>query len=821
VANKIGGTGAANVDYTPWLNVGTDTDLGTPGFQGDFSVLNVDDDSPQSGAVGRITEAYNDLTLAGKINVLGGTYTENVDPTAGPDKDVTLSPGASSAQVIINGNLTMDAGDTLAIEVAGTNSLTQYDNLVVNGIVTLGGATLTLTDLGIVDPPFGTVLTIIKNDDTGAADPVIGTFAGLPAGSIVMIGTKNYTLFYGGDDGNDVILVRGTINDGLAPITYAEDTAWNALPLGMTIDGDLFTPGTQTAMLGFTAFGTATNPPAGTAAIQKAVNAATAGGTVIVNDGAYAENTVIPKDLTLEGRPPNGLSNATIAPVGGIGLSVMNASMVTIRDINVAVDGGETALVVDMPGAGSTLVLDNFKSSGSGSGGTIGNAGGGPDTVNVLTSDNAGTPDTINVSGSILSTNLMLQVTHQNVGTLNIQARDGNDTINASPATNAQGTLININGGLPNGVGLPNGNTAGDTLNLDMTVAGTSSAVIVATIPGIATSGTTKTLTFTQIETIHLTDDSLLTNVEMGDLYIRGSTAVDIVQFSGQGDPNLSRTRVNNTMGYYTVTRRAVVYGRDGNDIITQGNFNHEAEFYGEGGDDQLTGFNLADLLVGGLGNDRINPGQGNNVVWGDDLDDQDGSTGGVDTISTLDGNDIIYGGAGNDPINAGGGDDYVYGGRGNDNLTGGNGNDRLYGGLGNDILSGDAGNDLLSGGDDNDTLYGKTGNDVLIGGNGADWLTGDDGNDLLFDGRVTYSLPASGSEDSHTAGDASDTAMLKLLQDWSTSGILTGSLTLNQDGVNDQLRGGLNNDKFYAEKTAEIYDFVLGQDTKVVNPGP
>src|SRR5207237_8824313 len=34
------------VDFTPWLNSGVDTDLGTPGFQGSFSSLDVSPLSP-------------------------------------------------------------------------------------------------------------------------------------------------------------------------------------------------------------------------------------------------------------------------------------------------------------------------------------------------------------------------------------------------------------------------------------------------------------------------------------------------------------------------------------------------------------------------------------------------------------------------------------------------------------------------------------------------------------------------------------------------------------------------------------------------------
>ncbi|MFD1808196.1 calcium-binding protein [Gemmobacter lanyuensis] len=71
---------------------------------------------------------------------------------------------------------------------------------------------------------------------------------------------------------------------------------------------------------------------------------------------------------------------------------------------------------------------------------------------------------------------------------------------------------------------------------------------------------------------------------------------------------------------------------------------------------------------------------------------------------------------AGNDDINGGSGNDVLFGGAGRDTVDGNAGADRLLG---------DAGNDVLNGGLGADTLVGGIGNDRLNGGAGADQLTG------------------------------------------------------------------------------------------------
>jgi Ca2+-binding RTX toxin-like protein len=77
--------------------------------------------------------------------------------------------------------------------------------------------------------------------------------------------------------------------------------------------------------------------------------------------------------------------------------------------------------------------------------------------------------------------------------------------------------------------------------------------------------------------------------------------------------------------------------------------------------------------------------------------------------------------------------DDIVYAGGGNDNIGGDDGNDILYGEDGNDSIDGDNGADILYGGNGNDTLSGNAGNDILYGGAGDDIYAGNAGDDTYY----------------------------------------------------------------------------------------
>lgn len=129
-ALKMLGAGAADIDYTPWLDIGTDTDGGTPGFQGDFSVLNVDDDSPQSGSESRIMEALALLTNS-TINILPGTYLEPYPNVIGKDVDFIGDP--LSKPILTNDTDTGTSGDARAWWLVESGWDVSFQNLIFDG----------------------------------------------------------------------------------------------------------------------------------------------------------------------------------------------------------------------------------------------------------------------------------------------------------------------------------------------------------------------------------------------------------------------------------------------------------------------------------------------------------------------------------------------------------------------------------------------------------------------------------------------------------------------------------------------------------------
>jgi Ca2+-binding RTX toxin-like protein len=334
---------------------------------------------------------------------------------------------------------------------------------------------------------------------------------------------------------------------------------------------------------------------------------------------------------------------------------------------------------------------------------------------------------------------------------------------------------------------------------------------------------------YANVEIATVRDNNMPTNFAQGDLYVRGS---DYAADSIVVKPNPAKNPPANTLtllygtaktgAIFFTPGKVLMYGRGGNDKLTNSYTGHSAELYGEAGNDTLVGNASAEKLVGGAGNDTITAGDGANVVWGDNdpvavgladtnanrellAEDVSGegstyhATGTfVDKITTGKDADEVYAGPGNDKVVSGVGNDYVFGGDGNDTIDLGAGNDRGYGGAGNDTINGKDGHDLLSGGAGVDKLYGDGGNDVLIGGDGNDTLNGGAGTDRVYQGNVTVTVnqndvtlpllppvaavPYAGTAQSRRKGDIHDQALAELQLDW-----LNGNLNnLNLEIVAD-----------------------------------
>src|SRR5690606_23888808 len=113
----------------------------------------------------------------------------------------------------------------------------EHDQFVVNGIVTLGGATLTTTGSTIIATQ-GQLLTLIANDN---ADAVNGAFNGIPDGDVILINGQPFFVNYDGGTGNDVVVSRAP--DGFTPGTPAApsvvyvDDGWGIYGDGVDADG--------------------------------------------------------------------------------------------------------------------------------------------------------------------------------------------------------------------------------------------------------------------------------------------------------------------------------------------------------------------------------------------------------------------------------------------------------------------------------------------------------------------------------------------------------------------------------------------------------
>ncbi len=116
-----------------------------------------------------------------------------------------INPGAGFGigKVTVASLALTNAATSVAFDISGTTPGTDYDQISVNGTVTLNNPTLML--LRWTAGGLGHQHVLIAND---GADAVVGTFNGLPEGATIYSGLVQYTISYHGGTGNDVVLTQ-------------------------------------------------------------------------------------------------------------------------------------------------------------------------------------------------------------------------------------------------------------------------------------------------------------------------------------------------------------------------------------------------------------------------------------------------------------------------------------------------------------------------------------------------------------------------------------------------------------------------------------
>ncbi|MFN0021464.1 MAG: hypothetical protein ACKVP0_24705, partial [Pirellulaceae bacterium] len=204
-SGSLSGTGGTLLKQ----GAGTLTLGGTSGYTGSTTVnagtLLLNGSLTGSGAV----NVNNSSVLGGTGSIAGAV---NINNTA------RLAPGASP-ETLATGSVTLVSGTFFDVEIGGTspgNGVTGYDQLIVVGGVSLGGATLNLIQFGGFAVNSGSLQTYTIIDNDGTSDAVIGTFAGLAEGAAVSYAGGTLYVSYAGGDGNDVVLSSQSLVQGTA-----------------------------------------------------------------------------------------------------------------------------------------------------------------------------------------------------------------------------------------------------------------------------------------------------------------------------------------------------------------------------------------------------------------------------------------------------------------------------------------------------------------------------------------------------------------------------------------------------------------------------
>jgi hypothetical protein len=136
--------------------------------------------------------------VAAGATLTGSGQVGNVSGNSG-----SIRPG-NAVGALTTGNLHLtNGGGTVTFDLNGASPGILHDQIVVNGTVSLSNPSfaLVLNTLGALSNQY----VLIANDGN---DPVIGTFLGVPEGTVITSGMVSLRLTYQGGNGNDVALVQ-------------------------------------------------------------------------------------------------------------------------------------------------------------------------------------------------------------------------------------------------------------------------------------------------------------------------------------------------------------------------------------------------------------------------------------------------------------------------------------------------------------------------------------------------------------------------------------------------------------------------------------
>jgi Ca2+-binding RTX toxin-like protein len=247
--------------------------------------------------------------------------------------------------------------------------------------------------------------------------------------------------------------------------------------------------------------------------------------------------------------------------------------------------------------------------------------------------------------------------------------------------------------------------------------------------------------------------------------------------------------------------------GTPGNDILTGDNFDNE--FDGRGGNDTITGLGGDDFIDGGSGNDTaVYSGNRSDYLityrFNDDtytVEDLRPDADGTDTVTSIENFRFADG-----TVNV---NNILF-----TTITGTEGDDVLHGDVSNNLIDGLGGNDVIFGGGGDDAIFGGAGNDVLWGdagyntfvaavGDGDDVIHGgDDPYNALDFGAITTAVTVDLSSGTATGVDIGTDTFTRISDVFGGSG---GDLIISGPG-DDYLDGGAGFDTLsYQSATAGV----------------